>query len=214
MIVRDRRTGAVYTRARNVLHSPHHIQENAGKWYVSDVETGRSSIVVFSTQWEVERRIPTDTIASAPHQFAVLTDGRIVVEAPGGRLAAISDDSVTTFALVEQSTRTGFVVAAQGGVLHVVPGRAMTLYNQNGNIRWRYRWRFSEAAYLTDLAADAQGRMHLLLGEEGTGQFFAFTLSNITGEVIRWSTPGPSATFVVERMGEIKPDSAARWIQP
>ncbi len=211
IVLRERSTGAVFTRGDQALHSPHHIQEHNGQWYVSDVTADGSWIVTFSSQWDVVRRLRVDTIATAPHQFAILPDGRIVLEAPGGRLVTLSQDSLTTFAVVEQSARTGFLVAALGGVLHAIPDQAITLYNANGNIRWRLPWQWEGTAYMTDLAVDALGRIHVLAGEAGLSQFYAYTLDRITGEVLRWSVPGTSATFVVSRMGEIEPDSAARW---
>jgi len=216
--VRDRRSGAVYARGLNVLRSPRHIEERGGRWYVSDIDGGRATIAVFTPLWEFERWIPVDEHASATHEFAVLPDDRIVVEARDGRLVVVGPDSAETFALVEQSSRTGMVLGALGGVLHVVPGRAVTLYNEGGNVRWRLPWPWNERAYVTDVAVDGQGRIHVLAGEEteaGQQSFVAFSLSPITGEVVRYSNlePGGSATFVVKRMGEVKRDSAARWLR-
>jgi hypothetical protein len=212
IVVRDRRSGAVYRRGTNTLLSPHHIQEMDGRWYVSDAEEGTASVVVFSGQWDFERRIAVQEVAAASHQFAVLPDGRIVVEATDQRLVSVGPDSATTFALVEPSDRTGLLVAALGGVLHAAPGRAVTLYNAQGNIRWRQPWDWAEGVYVTDVAVDGQGRIHVLAGEALRNTFRSFTLSPTTGEVIRWSEPGATATFVVERLGETRPDSTARWI--
>jgi hypothetical protein len=212
IVVRDRRSGAVYRRGTNTLLSPHHIQELDGRWYVSDVEEGAAAVVVFSSQWDFERRITVHDAASAPHQFAVLPDGRLVVEATDGRLVAVGPDSTATFALVEQSDRTGLVAAVAGGVLHAAPGRAITLYNAQGNVRWRAPWEWGEGMYVTDIAVDGQGRIHALVGDPRRNEFRSFTLSPTTGEVIRWSEAAAAATFVVERMGEIRPDSTARWI--
>lgn len=214
--VRDRRTGAVYARGVAALTSPHQIEEVGGQWYVSDVAEGRPSIVVFSAGWDVVRSISLDGIASAPHQFAVLPDGRIVVEAGDGRLVFAGNGGDSTFALVERGPRTGLLAGARGGVLHGVPGASVTLYNELGNIRWRLPWPWHEQTYVTDIAVDGQGRVHVLVGEEtefGRSSFVTFQLSPTTGEVIRWSQPGYSATYVVERMGEIRPDSAARWLR-
>lgn len=212
IIVRDRRTGAVFTRAADVLQTPHHVQAAGGKWYVSDIEEGRAIILVFSDRWELDSRIDVHSVASAPHQFVVLPDGRLIVEAGDGRLVTITPDSVATFAVVDQSNRTGLLVAALGGVVHAVPNETLTLYNALGHIRWRQPWPWHEAAFVTDLAVDTRGRVHVLGGEEDTDVFVAFSLSPITGEVVRWSVPGRSATFVVDRLGEILPDSATRWI--
>jgi hypothetical protein len=176
-----------------------------GEWWV----------VVFSPQWEVELQLRVDTIATAAHQFAVLPDGRIVVEAPDGRLVAITEDSTETFALTDTSPRTGLVMAALGGVLHAVQDREITLYNGGGNIRWRLPWPWQEGAFVADLALDAQGRIHVLAGREGSDQFYAYSLDRNTGQVIRWSVmPGTSATFVIDRLGAIEPDLLENWIEP
>jgi hypothetical protein len=214
--VRDRRSGAVYARGVAALASPHHIEEVGGQWYVSDVVEGRAAVVVFSPGWDAVQRIDLDGIASAPHQFAVLPDGRLVVEAADGRLALVGEGGDSTFALVQQGPRTGLLTGARGGVLHGVPGRSITLYNELGNIRWRLNWPWHEQTYVTDIAVDGQGRVHVLVGEEtesGRSSFVTFQLSPTTGEVIRWSQPGYSATYVVKRMGEIRADSAARWLR-
>ena len=213
VVLRDRETGAIYARGEQALHSPFQVQELDGRWYVSDVVDGEWWIVLFTPQWEVERRIRVDTIATAPHQFAVLPDERIVVEAPDGRLVAIDGDSVTTFALTDVSPRTGLVLGALGGVLHAVQDREITLYNGAGNIRWRLPWPWEAEAFVADLALDAQGRLHVLAGRERVNQFYAYSLDRNTGQVIRWSVlPGASATFVIDRLGEIEPDAVENWI--
>jgi hypothetical protein len=214
IVLRDRETGAIYHRGEQALHSPFQIQEYQERWYVSDVVDGEWWIILFSPQWEVEQRIRVDTIATAPHQFAVLPDGRLVVEAPDGRLVAIAGDSVTTFALTDASPRTGLVMGALGGVLHAVQDREITLYNGAGNIRWRLPWPWEEGAFVADLALDAQGRIHVLAGREGSDQFYAYNLDRNTGQVIRWSIlPGSSATFVIDRLGGIEPDVVENWIK-
>ncbi len=212
VFVRDRRSGQVSVHAGDHLTSPHHIQEFDGQWYVSDVIDGKAVIAVFSDRWEFTRRIGIDSVASVAHQFAILPNGAIVVESVDGRLLSIYSDSITTFALVESSTRNGMLVAAQGGIMHTVPGKTLTLYNEKGNVRWRQGWLWHDGAYVTDLSVDANGRVHLLAGEEGTNAFYAFTLSPITGEAVRWTAASRAATFVVARLGEIKPDSASRWL--
>ena len=198
VVLRDRGTGAIYERGEQTLHSPFQVQEYQGGWYVSDVVDREWWIVQFTPQWEVAQRIRIDTIATAPHQFAVLPDGRLVVEAADGRLVAIAGDSVTTFALTDASPRTGLVMGALGGVLHAVQDREITLYNGAGNIRWRLSWPWDEGAFVADLALDAQGRIHVLAGRDGSNQFYAYSLDRNTGQVIRWSIlPGSSATFVI-----------------
>jgi hypothetical protein len=210
--LRERETGAVFPRGEQALTSPHHVQERAGIWYVSDAVGGEGWIVVFDSQWEVRDRIRIDTLTAAPHQFAVLPDGRIVLEAADGKLVALGDGGITTFALFDAAPRSGFLVAAHGGVLHAVPDRDVTLYNENGNIRWRLPWDWQEDVYVSDLAVDAHGRMHMLVGEGALNQFVCFSFSATTGEVLRWSVPGTAATFSVDRLGEIRPDNVERWI--
>jgi hypothetical protein len=214
IILRDRRTGAVYTRGAEVLHSPHHVQERDGTWYVSDVDDHGAWIVAFDAQWEVVERWRVDSVATAPHQFAVLPDGRIVVEGKNARLVAIRGDSLETFALFDPATRTGLLVAAQGGVIHAVPDRYITLYNANGNMRWRLPWQWHEEVFVNDLTVDPQSRIHMLASEGGArSRFVCFTLSPTTGEVVRWSEPGSAATFLATRLGEIMPDSVDHWLQ-
>jgi hypothetical protein len=214
VVLRDRKTGAIYERGEQSLRSPFQVQEYEGRWYVSDVVDQEWWIVVFSPQWEVERRIRVDTIATAPHQFAVLPDGRLVVEAVDGRLVAIAGDTISTFALTDASPRTGLVMGALGGVLHAVQDREITLYNEAGNIRWRLSWPWDEGAFVADLAQDARGRIHVLAGRDGSDQFYTYSLDRNTGQVIRWSIlPGSSATFVIDRLGEIRPDVVENWIR-
>ena len=214
VLLRDRTGGTVTQYAEQALVSPHQIQEVAGRWYVSDVTGNEWWIIVFDVGWNVERRIRIDTIATSPHQFAVLPDGRVVIEAPEGMLLAVAGDSVGTFALTDVSSRTGLLLGALGGVLHAVPDREITLYNGAGNIRWRLQWPWEPGAFVTDLALDAQGRIHVLAGQEGSNLFYAYSLDRNTGQVIRWSVPGSSATFVVSRLGAVEPDIVERWIEP
>jgi hypothetical protein len=212
ILVRERRTGATYARGSQALTSPHQVQEHGGRWYVSDTRGGEDWIVVFDADWEVVERIRTDTLGATPHQFAVLPDGRVVLEGNDARLLVMSADSIGTFARFEPAQRTGFLSAASGGVLHAVPDRDVTLYNQNGNIRWQLPWQWEEDAYMADLSVDARGRIHLLFGVPGEQTFVCFSLSTPTGEVLWWSQPGPTSTFSVERLGEIHPDNVENWI--
>ena len=212
VLLHYRRTGTLDTIGAEDLSSPIHTQWLDGFWYVSDVIDGRPSIVILDPSGAVNREIDLGGIASAPHQFAVLPDQRIVVESNDGRLVVVGEDSVTTFALTESGPRNGLVVAARGGVLHAVAGKLVTLYNGQGNIRWRIEWPWDDTIYGIDLAVDVEGRTHLLAGQETEQSFIVFGFSPTTGEVIRWSMEGPSATFVVGRMGEIYPDSASKWV--
>ena len=132
VLLHYRHTGVLDTIGAEELSSPVHTQRIDGTWYVSDVVDGKPSVVIFNSEGAVIRRVDLDGIASAPHQFAVLPDGRIVVESVDGRLVAVDGDSVTTFALAETAARTGLVVAARGGVLHAIADRTVTLYNGQG----------------------------------------------------------------------------------
>ncbi len=212
LLVLDRRTGIVDTIGRGELASPLHVEYHGGRWYVSDLRDGRPVVTVLNSAGTLERRIPLAPTPATPHQFAVLPDGRIVIQVAGGELVALRGDSVLPFAVGDQSERPGLLLGAQGGVVLAAPGQAVTLFNANGNIRWRLEWPWNERAYVSDMALDAQGRLHLLAGEEGTNQFVVFTLSYVTGEVMRWSVPGPYATFSVRRLGEIRPDTAGHWL--
>ena len=212
ILLRDRTTGAVFTRGEHVLRSPFQVQELDGRWYVSDVSENEEWIVVFDAQWEVLDRFRIDTLSLAPHQFAVLPDGRIVLEVGNGRLGSLEEGTLTTFAEFASASRSGFLVAASGGVLHAVPDVAVTLYNAQGNVRWQHPWDWREDVYVSDLAMDARGRMHMLVGESNGNTFVCFSFASATGEVLRWSEPGPAATFSINRMGEVLPDSIGRWI--
>ncbi len=213
VLLHYRNTGVLDTLGADVLSSPIQSQWVDGLWYVSDVFEGRPSIVVFDANGEMTERVDLEGIASAPHQFAVLPDRSIVVETNEGRLVTLDGDSVVTFALTETGTRTGLVVAARGGVLHAVTDRSVTLYNGQGNIRWRIEWPWDDTIYAIDVAVDADGRTHLLAGQQTEQSFIVFGFSPTTGEVVRWSREGPSSTFYVGRMGEIYPDSAAHWVR-
>lgn len=212
VFVRDRRSGMIDTIGADHLTSALHVQEAAGKWYVSDAENGRSSIVVLSGEGTLELRIPTDGLTTTPHQFAVLAEGRIVLESRDGGLIALSGDSVSTFALTERGQQPALLVAARGGVLHALPGHYITLYNRLGNIVWRIDWPWLETAVVTDLAVDAVGRYHVFTAFPTEESFRVYTLSEINGEVIRWSGPSVNATFVVRRLGEVVADEAKRWL--
>ncbi len=207
-------TGASDTLGTDILSSPFHVQSHDGRWYVSDIDDGRSSIAVLSVDGELVTRIDLTGVTVAHHQFALLPDGRIVLEAPDQRLAMLDGDSLTTFALTEGAMRTGLLVAAGGGVLHAVPDHTITLYNALGNIRWRVEWPWAETAFVSDLSVDGQGRPHVIAGipSEGDGVFIVFSLAKDTGEVDRWSAQGRFATFVVNWLGEVRPDSTSEWI--
>lgn len=210
VLLLHRASGAVDTLGRGTLHSPLHIQFDNDRWYVSDVEDGRPSIAVFSRDGRVERRVELAGIGAVPHQFAVLPDHRIVVEMTDGRLVALVGDSIATFVDARGGPKTGLVAAAGGGVVQALPDKHLTLYNQFGHIRWRIDWPWAETAFVTDLTVDANGRIHVIAGIPSENNFVVFGLAATTGEVVRWSTPGPYASFAVDFLGEIRPDTTRK----
>jgi hypothetical protein len=212
VIIRDQRNAALRRLGEGVLHGPLQVQWMSGHWYVSDVDAGHHFIVEFSADGHVERRLMVDTITPSPHQFAVLPDGRIVLEAPHRRLVALSGDSLTMFARTDSAVKPGLLVAASGGVLYALPDKSITLYNAFGNVRWKIDWPWRETAFVSDLAVDAQGRLHVIAGVPSEGKFVVYSMSPVNGEVVRWSMPGPYATFTADKFGAIAPDSAANWV--
>ncbi|MFQ6044908.1 MAG: hypothetical protein ACE5PT_00940 [Gemmatimonadales bacterium] len=213
IVLLDRRTGVLDTIALESIENAHHIQYMDGRWYVSDVENGRPALLQIASDGTLESRVSLDTLDAAPHQFAVLPDGRVVFEAASGELRALADSTVTTFAIVERSSRSGLLVGTRGGVLHAVHGHSITFYNAQGNIRWRLRWPWKDEAFVSDIAVDARERIYLLAGEEGRDGFVVFNLSPTNGEVVDWSEFAPNATFVVTRLGRVEPDSAGAWLE-
>jgi hypothetical protein len=208
VLLAHRASGAVFdTLGAGVLHSPLHIQFVGDRWYVSDIEHGRPSLAVFTPDGHLERRIDLARVGATPHQFAVLPDGRIIVEATNGRLLALQDDSVTTFVDVRAGATPGLIAGTHGGVLQALPDKHITLYNGFGHMRWRINWPWRETAVVTDLDVDANGRIHVIAGIPSEKHFVVYSLSPVTGEVVRWSIPGPSASFVVNHFGAITPDT-------
>lgn len=195
------------------LASPVEVQWVAGSWYVSDIVDGAPAVRVFDAAGGLQRTIPLGAHTNLRHQFGALTDGRIVVEAPDGRLVAVGpgDDSVSTFAATDQSPRPSLLLAAEDGVVHGVPDQAITLYNRFGRIRWRIEWPWVETAHVTDLAADARGRIHILSGVANEGTFIVYTMDAVSGEVVRWSEAEPRPTFVVDTWGATTLDESGRW---
>jgi hypothetical protein len=155
----------------------------------------------------MERRLDLSRFSAVPHQFAVLPDGRIIIETTEGRLLALRGDGVETFVDVRGGSRPGLLVAAAGGAVQALPGKHITLYNEFGHIRWRIDWPWLETAFVTDLTVDAQGRIHVIAGIPSEKNFVVYSLASVSGDVVRWSTPGPSASFAVDYLGEIRPDS-------
>lgn len=202
------------TVGQDILVSPVHVQAVGDELYVSDIRDGDPSIVIFDAEGNAERRIDVGEFTPTPHQFAVLPDKRIVLIGRDQQLVALAGDSLEIFALTEAGPRPSLLLGALGGVLHAVPDRAITLYNGFGNVRWRVDWPWAESAFVTDLAIDALGRLHVIAGITGTGQeqFIVYSLVPQTGEVTRWSQEGPSATFVAQRLGNVVPANLSDWI--
>ncbi|UCG86959.1 MAG: hypothetical protein JSW71_24225 [Gemmatimonadota bacterium] len=210
VLLYDRRDGTKQWMGVDELSSPAHVQWSEGHWYVSDVNDGLALVTVFTPDGRLADRLDLASHAAVAHQFAVLPGGQIIVETADDRLVAIRGDSVVTFALIDESPRTGMLVAARGGVLHVVPNRTLTLYNGLGKIRWRKEWPWVESLFLTDLAVDSRGRPMILAGLEGRDGFVVYGLDAITGEVIIWME-GPTATFSIRKYGDIQPDTPSNW---
>jgi len=218
-LVLNLKTDNIDTIGRGELNSPFHLQFMRERWYVSDVKDGLPSVKIFehgaSGEFRLVREVNLSEQTPLAHQFAVLPDGRIVVESHDKRLIAIAEDSATTFALTESGPRPSIIVAAGGGVLHAVPDSHLTLYNAFGHIRWRTEWPWNENAFVTDIAVDAKSRVHVLAGipNLGEGQFRVYSIVGETGEVVWWSDPGERATFSVTLFGDISPDDTGRWFQ-
>lgn len=212
VIIRDERKGTIRRLGEGVLHGPLQVQWQGDRWYVSDVSDGRYGLMEFSAAGTVERTVMLDSLTRTPHQFAVLPDGRIVVEGTDHRLVALAGDKVETFAKTDSAEKPGLLVAASGGVVYALPDKSITLYNGFGNVRWRVDWPWLETAFVTDLSVDAEGRIHIIAGVPSEGKFIVYSLNPVNGEVVRWSEPGPYATFTVDKFGAIEPDSASNWV--
>ncbi len=214
LVLYDLRSDVADTIGTDALRHPLQVQQQGGRWYVSDLgDAGQPEIVVLSWDGTLERRIDLAGISSIPHQFAVLPDGRIVVESADDQLVVLEGDSSATFALVEVGMRPSLIAGAAGGVLHAVPGAHVTLYNEFGNIRWRMNWPWAETAFLTDIAIDRHGRIHVIAGVPRDETFIVYTMGRLDGDILQWSRPGPYATFTVERNGNFRPDSVENWLR-
>ena len=213
IIVRHRKKGETREIGAGVLHSPWHVQWMNGEWYVSDIEDGKPGIVVLGPEGELKRRITLAGATRTPHQFAVLPDGRIIVESPEAALIALAGDSSSVFSVTDRAAKTGLLLGAAGGVLHAVPDRFITLYNAFGHMRWRLEWPWARTAYVSEVTVDRQGRIHVLLGVPADSTFRAYTMSNQSGEIIIWSEPSRNPTFVVDRLGQLKRDEAGKWVE-
>ncbi len=213
ILVRRRRGGEVRELGAGTVRSPVLVQWENGQWYVSDIDTGKPAIVVLSPAGALIRRIPVERYTTTPHQFAVLPDGRIVVEAPDGTLLALEGDTSSVFTVTGHAPKTGLLIAVAGGVLHAVPDKYLTLYNQFGHIRWRLDWPWARTAYISQITLDPQGRIHVLAGVPRDSTFIVYTLSNQTGEVVIWSPPARKPTFIVDRLGQIKADNPEKWVR-
>ncbi|HXV87420.1 MAG TPA: hypothetical protein VD793_11995 [Gemmatimonadales bacterium] len=204
----DRRTGMADTIGLGDLVSPLHVDFQQGRWYVSDVEGGRPSVAVFTADGRLERRYALWAHEATPHQLAVLPDGRLIVETPG-RLLALTGDSASPFVQFRPGTVTGFLISARGGVLHVLPDRHITLYNEFGSIRWRVDWPWDESLVVADLEVDSNGRIHILASVPVQGTFRVYTPTSTTGEIVLWSNASTFPSFTINKFGDLRPDSGA-----
>ena len=213
LVLYDRAGGTLDTLGVGILRNPDHVEVQADAWYVSDLDDGRPEVVVLGRDGALVRRIALAGIAIQAHQFAVLPDGGIVVEALGGRLVVLRGDSIATFAVVEVGSRPSLLLGAGGGVLHAIPDQTITLYNGFGNIRWRVEWPWAETAFVSAIGEDTRGRIHVLAGVARENTFIAYSMTPGTGEVVWWSEPQPEASFVVDRLGELSA-ARGRWMAP
>ena len=193
-----------------VLQNPGRIQAVGSDWYVSDVVDGDPLIVVFGHDGGVARRISLAGQTNRAHQFAVLPDNGVVVEGPDGRLVTVRGDSVETFAAVELGNRPSLIIGVDGGVLHAIPDKTITLYNGFGHIRWRVEWPWAETAFVSDIGQDSRGRIHLIAGVAQSNTFIAYSMTPGSGEVVRWSEPSAEGSFLVDRLGKIV-EARGRW---
>jgi hypothetical protein len=213
VVVYDRAGRVRDTLGVGILRNPGHVEIQGDAWYVSDLDDSHPAVVVLGRDGALRRRVSLTGIAIQPHQFAVLPDGGIVVEAAGGRLAVLRDDSVATFAVVDVASRPSLLRGAAGGVLHAIPDRTITLYNGFGNIRWRVEWPWAETAFVTGAGEDSRGRLHFLAGVAEDNTFIAYVMTAATGEIVWWSEPQSEASFVVGRRGDPSP-ARGRWTSP
>jgi hypothetical protein len=212
ILLRNNRTEIIDTLAYQSVSSPVHLQLLENGWLVSESREGAWWISGLNLEGDRVDSIGFENERPTPHQFAGLPDGRIVLEVPGGVLLSILEGVVDTFVVTDENAgRSGILVALAGGVMHAVPDQHITLYNEFGNPRWRLEWPWRETAVFTDIAVDANGRPHMMAGIARDEHFVVYSLDVVTGEVIRWSEPGPDATFVVERLGLITPDDPVNW---
>jgi hypothetical protein len=213
VVIYDRSGRVRDTLGIGILHNPDHVESQGGTWYVSDLDDGQPAVAVLGRDGALIRRVPLAGVAAQPHQFAVLPDGGIVVEATGGQLVLLRGDSVATFAVVESSIRPSLLRGAGGGVLHAIPDQTITLYNAFGNIRWRVEWPWAETAFVTSVGEDSRGRLHFLAGVAEDNTFIAYSMIAATGEIVWWSEPQAEASFVVGRRGDPSP-AQGRWATP
>ena len=207
--VHDRRTGTIDTIGVGILASPWHVEFQLGHWWVSDVDQGRPSVAVLTLDGRVERRYDLWRRGAVPHQFAVLPDGRLIVETRDG-LLAVTGDSATSFVQFRPTPVSGFLISARGGVVHALPDRHITLYNQFGSIRWRVDWPWDESLIVSDLEVDSNGRLHVLTAVPVRGFFRVYSPTPETGEIVLWSDSSSYASFTINRFGNLWADSSRK----
>jgi len=213
--LKPRSGGKLDSIGAGILSSPQHLQAVGSTWYVSDVVDGKPQVVALDSRGKLLRRIDLSPFGATPHQFAILPDGHLVFEIPGGALRALRPDDSTSAAPFgerpPEAPKPGLLVAAAGGVAHAVPDRFVILFNGFGKVRWQLEWPWAKTAFFSDFCVDSHGRIHLIAGVPDQGTFIVYSISSETGEVVRWSSPGTTSSFTIDRLGEIRTADARDW---
>ncbi len=211
VLVLDRDGHAVDTLAAAGLTQPVQVQALADTWFVSDGAGRAPTLFVFTAAGHLLRQSPLAAADPVSAHFAVLPDGRIVVQGTGGRLVALAGDSGKIFVPVEVGPRPSLLAGADGGVFYAAPGKSVALYNGFGHIRWRVDWPWADSAYVGGVSVDAKGRIHLISGVGNQGTFIVYTLATPSGEIVRWSAADSVPTFVVDRLGALTGGDTTHW---
>lgn len=211
VLLLDRAGHVTDTLRAEALTQPVQIQALADTWFVSDGGGTAPTLFVFSADGRLLRQTSLAAANPASAHFAVLPDGRIVVEGRGGQLVALFGDADTIFVPVQVGPRPSLLVGADGGVFYAAPGKSVALYNGFGHIRWRVDWPWADSAYVGGVAVDAKGRIHLISGVGSQGTFIVYTLATASGEIVRWSAPDSVPTFVVDRLGALTRGDTTHW---
>jgi len=211
VLVLDRDGHVADTLGAGTLSQPVQVQALADTWFVSDGGGTTPTLFAFTADGHLLRKTSLATADPASAQFAVLPDGRVVVERAGGQLVALAGDSNTIFVPVQVGPRPSLLVGADGGVFYAAPGKSVALYNGFGHIRWRVDWPWADSAYVGGVAVDSKGRIHLISGVGNQRTFIVYTLATASGEIVRWSAADSVPTFVVDRLGALTRGDTTHW---